>query len=115
MGNMVNASGNFYSSNAGFSTVPDAKYYNSYAYDASSETTHARGLLGDATKETLKTFGSNTGGWNSDYAYFPSGVYFWFVRGGSYDDGGFAGVFVFDRDTGGGGSYNGFRSAVLAR
>src|SRR5574344_1698938 len=40
MGNMVNSSGNFYSSDAGFGTAPDAKYYNSYAYDATSYTTH---------------------------------------------------------------------------
>ena len=70
MGNMVNSSGKFYSSSSGFSTPPDSIYYDSYTY-GTSYTTHGRGKLGDATKETLKTFESDTGGWYSDYAYFP--------------------------------------------
>jgi formylglycine-generating enzyme required for sulfatase activity len=56
MGNMVDSSGNYYSSNANLSQ-PDSKYYDSYAYSASIFTDHARGKLGDATKEILKTFG----------------------------------------------------------
>ena len=68
MGNMKNSSNTFYSSNAGFTTAPDAKYYDSYKYDSSSNKTHARGKLGDATKETLATFGNTSGGWYSDYA-----------------------------------------------
>ena len=94
MGNMKNSSNAFYSSNAGFTTAPDAKYYDSYKYDTSS-TSHARGKLGDATKETLATFGSNTGGWYSDYAYFPSSGFSWFIRGGIYYSGTGAGVFSF--------------------
>ena len=104
MGNMKNSSNTFYSSNAGFTTAPDAKYYDSYKYDSSSNTTHARGKLGDATKETLATFGSNTGGWYSDYAHFPSSSSPWFVRGGSYGDGADAGVFHFNSSNGGGGT-----------
>src|SRR5574344_120968 len=84
MGNMVDSSGNFYPSSSGLSQ-PDTKYYDSYAYDGSSYTTHARGKLGDATKETLKTFGSTTGGWYSDYAYFPFSSHSWFLRGGYYN------------------------------
>ena len=95
MGNMKNSSNAFYSSNAGFTTAPDAKYYDSYKYDSSSNTTHARGKLGDATKETLATFGSGTGGWYSDYAYFPKSSVSWFSRGGSYGNGTNAGVFNF--------------------
>ena len=79
---------------------PDSKYYDSYTYDSSSNTTHGRGKLGDATKETLKTFGNNTGDWYSDYAYFPNSSYSWFVRGGSYYDGSFAGLFSFSGGTG---------------
>ena len=94
MGNMKNSSNAFYSSNAGFTTAPDAKYYDSYKYDTSS-TSHARGKLGDATKETLATFGSGTGGWYSDYAYFPKSSVSWFSRGGSYGNGTNAGVFNF--------------------
>ena len=96
MGNMKNSSNAFYSSNAGFSTAPDAKYYDSYKYDSSSNTTHARGKLGDATKETLATFGSNTGGWYSDYANFPYSSISWFLRGGFFYNGTNAGVFHFN-------------------
>jgi prepilin-type N-terminal cleavage/methylation domain-containing protein len=100
MGNMNNSSNAFYSSNSGFTTAPDAKYYDSYKYDSSSYTSHARGKLGDATKETLTTFGNNSGGWYSDYAFFPSSILSWFVRGGGYTFSANAGVFDFDYRTG---------------
>ena len=113
MGNMKNSSNAFYSSNAGFTTAPDAKYYDSYKYDSSSYTTHARGKLGDATKETLATFGSFNGGWYSDYVSFPYSSYPWFARGGSYDDGTGAGVFYFYYSNGG--VYNNYSArAVLS-
>ncbi len=102
MGNMKNTSNEFYSSMAGFTTAPDAKYYDSYKYDSSSSSTHARGKLGDATKETLATFGSNTGGWYSDDAYFPNSSYSWFNRGGFYSYGSRTGVFYFGGSNGGG-------------
>ena len=101
MGNMKNSSNTFYSSNAGFTTAPDAKYYDSYKYDSSSNTTHARGKLGDATKETLATFGSNTGGWYSDFAGLPFSSVSWFLRGGNYNSGTLAGVFFFGSVNGG--------------
>ena len=100
MGNMNNSSNAFYSSNSGFTTAPDAKYYDSYKYDSSSYTSHARGKLGDATKETLTIFGNTSGGWYSDYAFFPSSSLSWFVRGGGYTFGANAGVFDFDYRTG---------------
>ena len=102
MGNMKNSSNAFYSSNAGFTTAPDAKYYDSYKYDSSSNTTHARGKLGDATKETLTTFGNISGGWYSDYACFPVLSGTWFSRGGIYGDGTNAGVFNSSNSHGGG-------------
>ena len=95
MGNTKNSNNEFYSSSAGFTTAPDAKYYDSYKHDPSSNTTHARGKLGDATKETLATFGSYTGGWYSDYASFPGSNFSWFLRGGDYGTGSDAGVFHF--------------------
>ena len=100
MGNMVNTSGEFYSSSAG-TFSPDAKYYDAYTYNTSG-TTHGRGKLGDATKETLKTFGSVTGGWYGDYAYFPYSTYSWFMRGGRSTNGANAGVFGFHYYNGGG-------------
>ena len=102
MGNMVKASREFYSSYAGFSSAPDAKYYDKYTYSTST-TTHGRGKLGDATKETLSSFGSTSGGWYSDFAYFPYSGNSWFTRGRYYSYHSFGsadGVFNFDRDNG---------------
>ena len=113
MGNMKNSSNTFYSSNAGFTTAPDAKYYDSYKYDSSSNKTHARGKLGDATKETLATFGNTSGGWYSDYAGFPNSSDSWFLRGGRYNNGTNAGVFNFHNGYGGGDGGDGSARAVL--
>ena len=99
MGNMVNSSGSFYSSNAGFSSAPNAKYYDKYTY-SSDWSTHSRGKLGDATKETLKSYGNSKGGWYDDYARFVNSGYSWFIRGGSYGNGSGAGVFLFSRNSG---------------
>ena len=113
MGNMKNSSNAFYSSSAGFPTAPDAKYYDSYKYDSSSHTTHARGKLGDATKETLTTFGKTRGGgWYSDDTGFPYSCGPWFIRGSYYDDGASAGVFTFDYDDGGGYDYGSARAVL---
>ena len=100
MGNMVNSSGSFYSSNAGFSSAPNAKYYDKYTYDGSSYTSHGRGKLGDATKETLSRFGNSTGGWYSDNAGFVYSGFSWFLRGGLYSYGYRAGVFHFSSSDG---------------
>ena len=111
MGNMVNSSGEFYSSIAVFSTPPDSKYYDKYTY-GTSYTTHGRGKLGDATKETLKTFGSTSGGWYSDYAGFPYSSYSWFSRGGRCTLGSSAGLFSFDNRAGGIYAYRSARAVV---
>ena len=115
MGNVNNSSNAFYSSNAGFTTAPDAKYYDSYKYDSSSNTTHARGKLGDATKETLATFGNTSGGWYSDYASFPYSSSPWFFRGGYYSTGTGAGVFRFSNNGVSGGGSDGSARAVLTK
>lgn len=94
MGNMVNSSGEFYSSSAGFSTAPESKYYDSYVYNE-SHIDHARGKLGDATKETLSNFGLSNGGWYNDYAILPYGNHSWFKRGGGYGDNARVGVLNF--------------------
>ena len=114
MANMVSRSGTFYSSSAGFSTPPDSIYYDSYSYGTSS-TTHGRGKLGDATKETLKTFGSSSGGWYSDYINFPHYSYSWFNRGGYYDNGSNAGLFRFTNTSGSRYSYRSARAVACVR
>ena len=115
MGNMKNSSNAFYSSNAGFTTAPDAKYYDSYKYDSSSNKTHERGKLGDATKETLATFGNTSGGWYSDYADFPYSSNSWFLRGGYYGNGASAGVFSFGTYSGNSNSYSSARAVLSAQ
>ena len=114
MGNMKNSSNTFYSSNAGFTTAPDAKYYDSYKYDTSN-TSHVRGKLGDAMKETLTTFGSFNGGWYSDYAHFPNSSYSWFIRGGYYVHGTNAGAFGFAHSDGGDDSHDSARAVLSAQ
>ena len=115
MGNMKNSSNAFYSSNAGFTTAPDAKYYDSYKYDSSSYTTHARGKLGDATKETLATFGNLGGGWYKDSALFPNSSDSWFVRGGIYLSGDNSGVFSFSSNDGSAGISYSARAVLSAQ
>ena len=64
-------------------TFPDSKYYN--LYTGSSYTGHA-------LTETKK--------WYSDYADFVNSSDPWFIRGGGYGNGTFAGVFYFDNSNG---------------
>ena len=116
MGNMVNSSGNFNSSSSGFSEAPDSKYYDSYTYGTeTSYTIYGRGKLGDATKETLKIFGSTSGGWYSDYAAFPFSSFSWFFRGGLFHPGSSAGLFFFSRSTGVSDSGYSARAVVCVR
>ena len=96
MGNMVNSSGDFYINSSGFSSAPDAKYYDKYTYSTDSKT-FSRCKLGDATKETLATFdnSTSTGGWYNDYSYFSYSNFAWIPRAGDYSHGNHAGVFGF--------------------
>ena len=110
MGNMVNSSGAFYSSNAGFSSAPDAKYYDKYSY-GTTKTEYTRGKLGDATKEMAPT--GTTGNWYSDYASFPGSSDFWFLRGGYSVNGAFAGAFDFGSLNGGAFRYSSSRAVLL--
>ena len=111
MGSLVNSNGSFYSNSTGFSAAPDSKYFDSYTYNASSNITHGRGKLGDATKETLKTFASDSGGWYSDLAYFPFSNASWSFRGGFYLEGAGSGVFLFSGDLGA--SYSHFSTRTV--
>ena len=80
--------------NAGFSSMPAAKYYDKY--------TSSTGKTGDATTETS--------GWYGDSAGFLDSGIPWFSRGGFYGYGTNVGVFYFG-GTGGGGGGNGSGSA----
>ena len=88
MGNEVNTSGAFYSSLAGFTTSPLAKYYDKYSYYSSDEVNQesiSRGRLGDATKEVTKAVSGSNKSWEGSYRFFPFSSYPWFVRGGGAD------------------------------
>ena len=113
MGNMVNSSNDFYSSNAGFSSTPDSKYYDSYTYDTLIKS-HGRGKLGDATKETLVLYGNGYGGWNSNYVGFIYSSRSWFVRGGLYSGGNLAGILYFGHVNGDSSSDYGSRSVLVS-
>ena len=102
MGNMVDRLNQFNPSNAynwSRTSTPLAKYYDSYTYynsgksNVSGSTIYTRGRLGDATREMAPT--GTSGNWYSDFAYFPYSDYSWFVRGGRYDEGTYAGAFYF--------------------
>ena len=88
---------------------PDRKYYD--VYKASSGT--AISALTACNGGVCYGHGlSETKGWYSDGARFVSASIPWFRRGGSYDVGTFAGVFVFNDSSGNAGIVSGFRSVV---
>ena len=65
---------------AGFSSMPEAKYYDKYTgTDSSSDFTKYH--LGDATKETLKTKSAGRNAWYQDYSYSVSSSNPWVGRG----------------------------------
>ena len=114
MGNMVNGSNQFNPLNAknwSTTSIPLAKYYDSYTYD-SSHTTYTRGRLGDATVEMSPSGGYT---WYSDYASFPSSSGSWLQRGGHYTSGRSAGAFSFRSDIGAGRDDYSFRVSLGAQ
>ena len=114
MGNMVNSSGGFYSSNAGFSATPNTKYYDKYSYGTTynGNTAYSRGKLGDATKEiSSPPLGSYS--WYSDSAGFVFSNYPWVLRGGHCSSGANAGAFSFYSDNGSGSTYNSAHAVLL--
>ena len=69
--------------------------------------------FGDAILETSERT-TNMDGWNQDYSYYPYLTYSFFARGGSCGISiPYTGSFAFNR-AGGAGSYNGFRSVLIA-
>ena len=85
MGNMVDADGNFYSSEGEFETPPNEKYYDKYTYDGDTQTSLSRSKLGDAIKEIIKQNNITDGGWNDNTIEMSYIHCSWFVRGGAKD------------------------------
>ena len=120
MGNMSSGSGSYTynprnaGSNFSYSTET-AKYIDTYALLIRPETitTYNRARLGDATGEVMLT-ASSIGAWNGDYADFVYSLYSWFLRGGYYGDGSYAGVFYFSNSDGDSSSTFSARAALLA-
>ena len=114
MGNMVNSSGNFYSSRSDFSTSPLEKYYDKYSYNSNSNSSQdsvSRGKLGDATKEMTKGFTGSTGSWEGSYRNMPSSGP-WFIRGGISNNSAYFGL-SHSNGSYGSASYDGSRHPVL--
>ena len=101
MGVSVTSYGTIDVGSSGFSTSLDEKYYDKYAYDTSNDT-HSRGKLGDATKETLADYYDYSGGWYGATVAFAESGDSWFIRGANYTDRMTGGVFCYDNWNGGG-------------
>ena len=81
-------------SSAGFSSMPEAKYYDKYTgMDLDSDFT--KYYLGDATKEMLKVKSPGGNAWYGDYSYSANSSYSWVRHGGGCSSGTAAGVFSF--------------------
>ncbi len=99
-------------------TLPETKYYDLYSFSADGYT-HERGHLGDATRETLQTFGDRNGGWNQDQSTFPVGIVTnncsWFERGGNHSGTIYSGIFSFYWAPGEEHWYKSFRAVLTAQ
>ncbi len=95
--------------------IPDQKYYDLYGF-SDSFFTQERGHLGDATRETIASYGAGSGGWNSDNTFFPliGSVGFPFFRRESYTGSVYAGTFAFSYASGAADLSLSFRSVLTA-
>ena len=98
---------------AGFSSMPEAKYYDKYI-GLNSDADFTKYHLGDATKETLKTKSIGGNAWYWDYSQSISSSYPWLNRGGTIDSEASAGLFYFRSLNGGSTIYNSFRVVFSA-
>ncbi len=84
MANVVNKSGKMNIDMAGTwseNNLPNEKYYDKYSYNTNTTTKNSfsRAKLGDAMKEELKQFDSESSGWYNGLTVFENK---WFYRGG---------------------------------
>jgi len=89
---------------AGFSILPESKYYDKYTVKSSASCTLTE-CGGHALYETE--------GWYSDNAYFVDRYGSWFLRGGYYGDAVVAGAFFRDAYLGNASHFNGFRTVLV--
>ena len=100
-------------SSAGFSSMPEAKYYDKYT-GTDSNRDFTKYHLGDATKETVKTKSSGQNAWYQDSSYSVRSSTPWVERGGYFSNGTSAGVFRFSKNDGSSNRYNSFRVVLGA-
>ena len=103
-------------SDSGFSSMPEAKYYDKYT-GTDSESDFTKYHLGDATKETVRAKSGRRNAWYGDDSYSVYSSSPWVSRGGKYDYGTAVGVFYFgrtDASAGWGGYVNSFRCVLSA-
>ena len=111
--------GNSNLTNYGSSLVNgDAKTKNVYSKGSSDSRDNNysanSGKYGDAVYETSANGNASSSSWYGDYSYFPIASGPFFVRGGYYYNGTFAGVFYFDGYDGSSHSYYSFRPVLVA-
>ncbi|HIU23122.1 MAG TPA: type II secretion system protein [Candidatus Fimihabitans intestinipullorum] len=115
---VVNQDGTFVSASSGFSSKPESKYYDEYAYNTDLHNFNIS-KLGDAMKETRKKTSGNNQNWYNDYTLMP-GSYsdcttcVWVDRGGAAGSGSSAGLFGVHRRTGDAWTHGGSRAVVVA-
>ena len=103
-------------SDSGFSSMPEAKYYDKYT-GTDSESDFTKYHLGDATKETVRAKSGRRNAWYGDDSYSVYSSSPWVSRGAKYEYGTAAGVFYFgrtDASAGWGGYVNSFRCVLSA-
>ena len=121
MGNMSSTADTytFYPSSSEFASswyTSNQKYVITYANGSTrdDQTAYNRARLGDATGEVVSSAGTGgLGGWYSDYAGFLYSSSSWFARGGGYNDGSIAGVFLFAYSNGGASSGTSARATLI--
>ena len=101
-------------SSAGFSSMPEAKYYDKYT-GTNSNSDFTKYHLGDATKETLKSKAKiRVTFWYNVYYSISEYISTWVYRGGFYVNSANAGVFGFSNSEGSEYSYISFRVVLNA-
>ncbi len=90
-----------------------SKYIDKYKYGITSQDQAAynRRILGDATGETRSWYEDNAEFIKDNISRQGYG-YYWFIRGGYYNDKTKAGIFSFSVQDGGANKYNGFRVVI---
>ena len=100
-------------SSSGFSAQPSDKYIEIYE-QASAESDHTVGRLGDAMREVLKTFGNLSGSWYDDSSHSLTSSAPWNTRGGKSRDGSGTGIFYYYGNTGAASTLHTFRVVLTA-